>query len=318
MSRSLDIIIVNWNAGQQLRDCLGSIVSTGRDGFSLGRVVVVDNASNDDSLDGLDTLSLPLTIIRNSTNRGFGAACNQGAALSDADYLLFLNPDTRLFENSLAVPLAFMQDETNQDVGICGIQLIDETGDVARTCAYFPSLARFAVHAIGLNKLQRLKGLGVHMAEWDHLSDNQVDQAIGAFFFMRRTVFEAVKGFDERFFVYFEEVDVSLRARQAGWKTVYLAGAQAFHRGGGTSRQVKAMRLFYLLRSRLLYGLKHFALWQVWLLFGLTLMVEPISRTFFSLFRGEMRDVRNTWSSYAMLYRDLSNILGQSRGDTEI
>ena len=315
MCPSLDIIIVNWNAGRQLRDCLESIVSVRRDGFTLGRVVVVDNASSDGSLDDLDALSLPLNIIRNSINRGFGAACNQGAALCDARYLLFLNPDTVVFENSFDVPLAFLENEASQDVGICGIQLVDEKGHVAHTCSRFPSLWRFAAQAIGLNKIPGLRTTGMLMAEWDHFSDKLVDQVMGAFFFTRRTVFEGLKGFDERFFVYFEEVDFSLRATKLGWETVYLTGAQAFHQGGGTSRQVKATRLFYSLRSRLLYGFKHFPRWQAWLLLGQMLLVEALGRSIFSLLRGGIKDVRNTWSGYGMLYRDLPGILGKSSGN---
>lgn len=313
MPPSLDIIIVNWNAGQQLRDCLESIVSA-RDGFSLGRVVVVDNTSSDGSLDGLDSLSLPLKIIRNPVNRGFGAACNQGAALCDAHYLLFLNPDTKLFEDSLAVPLAFMEDEANQDVGICGIQLIDEKGYVARTCVRFPSLLRFAAQAIGINKIPGLKSTGVHVAEWDHLSDRRVNHVIGAFFFMRRLVFEELIGFDERFFVYLEDVDVSLRAKQAGWETAYLTGAQAFHQGGGTSRQIKATRLFYSLRSRLLYGFKHFTSWQAWVLMIVTMVIEPVSRLFFCGARGQWGGMLDTLRGYRMLWDGLTDIV-HSRGE---
>ena len=315
MAVTLDIIIVNWNAGQQLYDCLESIVSAGRDGFLLGHVVVVDNASSDGSLDGLDSLSLPLTIIRNSVNRGFGAACNQGAALCDAPYLLFLNPDTKLFEGSLAVPVAFMEDEVNQNVGISGIQLVDEEGKVARTCAHFPSLSRFAAQAIGINKLTGLRATGVHMQDWDHSQTRMVDHVIGAFFLVRRSIFESLEGFDERYFVYLEDIDFSFRVRQDGWKSIFLVNAQAYHAGGGTSRQVKAARLFYSLRSRLLCGLKHFPLWQAWALFGLTLLVEPFSRLLFSSLRGGIRDVRNTWSGYSMSYRDLPNILGNSSGN---
>jgi GT2 family glycosyltransferase len=311
----IDIIIVNWNSGDLLRKCLFSLnrFSCG----NLSKVVVVDNGSVDTSADGLGKFDFPLQVLRNRENLGFARACNQGAAVCDARYLLFLNPDTELFDSSLVVPLAFMEDATNLDVGICGIQLVDEKGRVARTCARIPSLSRFAVQAIGLNKFPGLRGAGVHMDEWDHLSDKSVDHVIGAFFFMRRTVFEALNGFDERFFVYLEDVDFSLRAKQVGWKTVYLTGAQAFHQGGGTSRQVKAKRLFYSLRSRLLYGLKHFSLWQAWVLLGLTIVVEPLSRSVFSLFRGGIRDVRNTWRGYSMLYRDLPNILGKSRENSE-
>jgi len=105
----VDIIIVNWNAGKQLHYCLESIVATQKYGFKIDRVVVVDNASQDGSVEGLDKVELPLTIIRNTQNLGFAAACNQGARESTAEYVLFLNPDTRLYSNSLIKPLAFMQ-----------------------------------------------------------------------------------------------------------------------------------------------------------------------------------------------------------------
>jgi len=85
-----------------------------------------------------------------------------------------------------------------------------------------------------------------------------VDQVIGAFFLVRRALFETLGGFDERFFMYFEEVDFSKRAQMRGAASVYLGAARAFHSGGYSSRQVKASRLFYSLRSRFLYGFKHF------------------------------------------------------------
>jgi len=147
------------------------------------------------------------------------------------------------------------------------------------------------------------------MAAWDHLTQRPVDQVMGAFFFTRRAIFTSLTGFDERFFVYFEEVDFSLRANQAGWKTVYLTDTQAFHQGGGASQRVKAKRLFYSLRSRLLFGFKHFSVLQAWVLMGATLVLELLSRTLFSLFRGGIEDMRDTWNGYAMLYRDLPSIL---------
>ena len=308
----IDIIIVNWNSGAQLERCLSSIDHFG--GEILAKVVVVDNGSVDGSADRLDGFGFPFQVIKNRENLGFARACNQGARECDSPYLLFLNPDTELFFNSLMIPLAFLGDSANSDTGICGIQLVDEKGQVSRSCAHFPSLKRFIVQAVGLNKLPGLKGTGVHMDDWDHSTRRSIDHVIGAFFFIRRRVFDALKGFDERFFIYFEEVDFSLRARQAGWKIVYLADAQAFHKGGGTSQQVKATRLFYSLRSRLLYGFKHLPRWQVWILFGIMAVVEPLSRSIFSLLRGGIRDVRNTWTGYGMLYRDLPAIILRSWG----
>lgn len=305
----LDIIIVNWNTGRQLRDCLMSIVNANKRGIRLERVIVVDNASSDGSVEGFGDLDLPLTIIRNSENRGFAAACNQGAKSSQADYLLFLNPDTRLFPDSLAKPLAFMEMPENCQVGICGIQLTDDYGNISQTCARFPTTDRFFSKMLGLDKLVPKRFLSHFMTDWDHLENREVDQVMGAFFLVRRLVFKEFRGFDERFFVYFEEVDLSYRARKAGWLSFYLAEAQAYHKGGGTSEQVKAMRLFYSLRSRILYGYKHFGIGAATGLMAITLLVEPISRLMFALVRGQISQISETLIAYLMLWRDLFGLL---------
>jgi hypothetical protein len=299
----LDIVIVNWNSGVLLREAVASIAEFGAN--LVNKVIVVDNDSLDDSLtvveaNGAD-LPFSLSIIRNPTNLGFGAACNQGAKQAESEYLLFLNPDTALFADTLSKALAYMQDPANARVGICGVQLLDEQGRVSRSCARFPSARRFLAHALGVDRL--FPQLGHFMADWDHRQTREVDQVIGAFFLVRREMFEALGGFDERFFVYFEEVDLSRRARNAGWRSVYLADAQAFHVGGGTSGQVKARRLFYLSRSCLLYATKHFSVAGAAVAMFATLLVEPLSRTMLALLRGSWSGVKETWAAYGMLWR---------------
>lgn len=307
----LDIIIVNWNAGSQLRECVESVLAHG-DGL-VTRLVVVDNGSTDGSADAVDGLP-GVDVICTGKNLGFAAACNLGATAGNSPYLLFLNPDTLVEADSFSVPLAFMEQEQNANVGICGIQLVDEVGVVSQTCARFPTLGRLLATALGLNKLPGLRGAGLHMREWDHQSTRRVDHVIGAFYLMRSDVFQTVGGFDERFFVYLEDVDLSRRVKQGGWNSWYLAEARAFHAGGGTSRQVKARRLFYSLRSRLLYGFKHFPQWQAWLLVLVTSGIEPLTRSAWCLARGDFEGVHNTWSAYGMLWRGMDRIVrGEGR-----
>jgi len=303
----LSIVIVNWNAGHQLRDCISSI----RDlhGDVLTRIVVVDNASSDDSLNGIEFLGIPVTIIRNESNFGFAAACNQGAAIATTPYLLFLNPDTRLYENSLDTPLSFMANPENAKIGICGIQLINESGQVDRSCARFPTPLVFLLQSVGLNKLPGLRRFSLHRTDWDHATTRTVDHVIGAFFLVRRSLFEQLQGFDERFFVYLEDLDFSRRAHLNGWQSVYLTRAQAFHAGGGTSKQVKAARLFYSIRSRLLYGFKHFSPAAAWAVLAVTILLEPISRIVFSVVRANWRDAFYTLQGYRMLLQALPSTL---------
>jgi len=296
---------VNWNSGEQLHDCLRSITAVSRDGFGFSNIIVVDNASTDGSADRLYNLDLPLTVIYNDNNRGFAAACNQGAARSKADYLLFLNPDMRLFENSLSSPIAFMERPENQHIGIVGIQLVDGSGRVSRTCARFPTAKRFLAKMLGLDRLFPRVFHGHFMVEWDHKDSREVDQVMGAFFLVRRNLFEVLGGFDVRFFVYFEDLDFSLRARQLGYSSFYLAEAQAYHKGGGTSEQIKARRLFYSLRSRILYGYKHFNWGSATFLTFCTLTIEPITRIVFAVMKGAFVDVIETLKAYKLLWSDI-------------
>lgn len=304
----LSIVIVNWNAGRQLHNCIESIGHAIQDGFVLSEVVVVDNGSIDNSLAGINQLGVPVRMIRNEENRGFAAACNQGAA-GTGDYLLFLNPDTLLFANSLVVPLIFMQAPGNEDVGVVGIQLRDDKNRIALSCARFPTPRIFAAQALGANRLPGLRHLNTHMSDWTHDETRTVDHVIGAFYLIRRSLFESLGGFDERFFVYLEDLDLSLRARQAGWRSVYLSGVQAFHAGGGTSEQAKSARLFYALRSRLLYGFKHFSPAAAWGLLIITLAVEPWIRLGFASFRGVWCDVGYTLRAYLLLIKGLPEVV---------
>lgn len=310
MTSKVSIVVVNWNAGGLLLAMADSIAA--HHAGVVDALIIVDNASTDDSIAPVEARAsswpFPLRVVRNTENRGFGAACNQGAKLATGDLVLFLNPDTALYEGSLATPVAFMDSPVAADVGIVGIQLRDENGEVARSCSRFPALGQFLAQAIGINRLGTLRQWTQSMAEWAHDTDRDVDQVIGAFFMMRRDLFERLEGFDERFFVYFEEVDLSLRAKQSGYRSVFLARAQAFHVGGGTSRQIKAHRLFYSLRSRLLYGFKHFSVARAWALAFVTLCIEPLTRTLFALREGSS-GVRNTLKAYRMLYGDLGAII---------
>ncbi|MES2462443.1 MAG: glycosyltransferase family 2 protein [Armatimonadota bacterium] len=307
---SVDVIIVNWNAGVQLNDCLLALSRCDRSGFTLNRVVVVDNASTDGSLDAVHALrrDLPLRAIKNVQNRGFAVACNQGARESSADYLLFLNPDTRVETDALVSAIAFMEATENADTAVCGAQLVDETGTISRTCARRPTPRHFAAKMLGLDKIAPRRFETHVMDSWDHRTTQAVDHVMGAFYLVRTADFEQMGGFDERFFVYLEDLDLSVRLRNTGRRIVYLTAAQVFHKGGGSSENVKAARLFYALHSRILYGFKHFSpLWATLLLLG-TLLVEPWIRVAVALLHGSGQDAWNTIRGTARLWMALPSI----------
>ena len=299
----LDIIIVNWNTGDALRECLRSIGEALAPSFVLGGVVVVDNASTDGSADGLAADGAPVAVVRNPVNRGFAAACNQGARESRADYLLFLNPDTRLHPDTLARTLAYLEAPSQADVGICGITLLDAEGRPGTVAARFPSPGMFFGEATGLSRVLPSVFPPHLLSASDCRSTRDVDQVIGAFFVIRRALFTALGGFDERFFVYFEEVDLSLRARQAGYRSVCFADVSAYHQGGLSSGQVKAARLFYSLRSRLLFSAKHFSPIEAWIVLMTTFVVEWPARAILTLLRRQPGGLAETAAAYLRLLR---------------
>jgi GT2 family glycosyltransferase len=152
------------------------------------------------------------------------------------------------------------------------------------------------------------------MTEYPHDRDADVDVVMGAFFFVRRSIFEALGGFDERFFVYYEEVDFCRRVRNSGYRIRFIAGASVVHKGQGTTEQIRATRYLLVSRSRILYGLKHFPLASALLLALLTATLQPLIRVAFFAARGNFRAVGETLQGGAMLLREFPEILRASTG----
>lgn len=294
---TIDIVIVNWNSGKLLKNCVESIM--GVEGSSVCKVVIVDNNSDDGSTLFLGKIT-EVELIRASENLGFGKACNLGAAKCDSKFILFLNPDAMLFHNTLSSVLKFMEEKGNSQIGICGVPLRDENGVISRSCSRFPSVKGMLAHACGLSRV--VPSLGDPMREWDHGNSRVVDQVIGAFFFVRRHIFDELNGFDERFFVYFEEVDFSYRAKAVGWTSFFLSESLAYHLGGGVSRQVKSKRLFFSLRSRIQYAFKNFSQIEVVFTVLITFILEPIFRTALCLAKLSLTSLKETLGAYFMLY----------------
>jgi N-acetylglucosaminyl-diphospho-decaprenol L-rhamnosyltransferase len=251
----IDVVVVNWNSRSLLRDCVAALDRS----TIAGRLhlVVVDNASTDASADGLTAQRIGIDVFRNPQNRGFAAACNQGAATGRAPYLLFLNPDANVRPDTLERTLAFLEDPHNAGVAIAGAQLVDADGRIRRTCARRPTAAALLLRAMFLDRLVPRLVKPHFMVEWDHRDTREVDQVPGAFLMIRRAMFERLGGFDERFFLYYEDLDLCARAHDAGSAVVYFVGAVAEHIGGGTTQAIIGRRAFYLARSEVAYAAKH-------------------------------------------------------------
>jgi len=251
---TVDIVIVNWNSGRHLRECLAALdQSTIAERLN---VIVVDNASADGSADALATERARLDVVLNSENRGFAAGCNQGANKGSAPVLLFVNPDVRVRPDTLAAAARYLDDPAHSGVGVLGAQLMDADGRVQRCCARAPTAVTLLLQSLFLDRLCPALVPPHFLTEWDHGDTRPVDQVMGAFLMIRRGLFEELGGFDERFFLYYEDVDLCLAARQAGWTVVHYAGAQAEHTGSATTGAVKDRRLFHVATSRVEYAAK--------------------------------------------------------------
>ena len=305
----LDVVIVNWNSGECLRRGLEALAASPEDVACIATLIVIDNASTDGSAAVHDFAeTLPLHIVSNQENRGFAAACNQGASIGTAGALLFLNPDVRIRPGALTKGLDFLFAEHGTRVGAVGVKLIDEDGVTQHSCARFPTAWRLVAQSAFLDRLAPSFFAPHFMMEWDHETTRSVDQVMGAFLMMPRALFERLKGFDERFFVYFEDLDLCLRIKQQGWSVMHFAEASAVHEGQGTTRAIVGMRLFYSWRGRLLYAAKNFSRGGLLACLLATLFLEPPARIAAALGKGSAKDMRSVLSAYRLLLAALPRL----------
>jgi N-acetylglucosaminyl-diphospho-decaprenol L-rhamnosyltransferase len=307
----LDVVVVNYNGGWYLRKCIQSLFAAERPNFSWGKVVVVDNASTDDSIHTVPDSDLPVKVVRNAANRGFAAANNQGARLGNADLILFLNPDARVAPGTLARSVAFMADPHNAQVGICGGQMLAEDGTPRASCSRFPTLMMLIAKMTGFAHLFPDRVPTQRIRPDEMRESGIVDQVIGAFFMVRRDVFEALGGFDERFFLYMEEVDFAYRARHAGYLSYFLANVPVYHEQGASSSQIGGLRLFYMLRSQTEFARKHWTRWQARVLALLIVLAEVPVRAVLAGVRGGRRELDDVRTAGVLYVRYL---VGRARG----
>ncbi len=234
MSRTIFTIIVNYNAGALLRACIESLLASPLDIV----IVVVDNASSDESLDDLPVLP-QLRIIRNPTNVGFAAACNIGVAKSSGSYLFFLNPDCVVEPDSVARLLQAL--EEHPDAGMAGGLLVDPDGtEQGGGRRAIPTPWRSFVRAFGL---QRLSGRWPRLFFDFHLHKQalpnravEVEAISGACMLVRRAAIQDVGKWDEGYFLHCEDLDFCMTMRAKGWKILFVPEVRIVHDKGGCSR----------------------------------------------------------------------------------
>lgn len=242
----LSIIIVNYNVKYFLEQCLCSVQQAMA--TIEAEVIVVDNCSVDNSVDYLQQQFPFVQFIKNETNVGFGKANNIGASVAKGNYLLFLNPDTLVPEDCFTKCIRFFETHTN--CGALGIKMLDGSGSfLPESKRAFPTPFTAFFKLIGAASLLPTSAIfnKYALGNLDANKNHEVDVLAGAFMLIKKNIFQASKGFDENFFMYGEDVDLSYRIQKMGYKNFYFSESCIIHfKGESTKRgSLNYVKMFY-------------------------------------------------------------------------
>lgn len=263
MGVDVTISIVNWNTREELRECLNTALS--QDGSVTSEVIVVDNASTDGSADMVRQDFLQkVTLIANSRNLGFGAAHNEAIRQAAGRYVLILNPDSRfLHAGTVAKMIAYM--DANPGIGVLGPRILNPDGTLQFSARRFPSMIAGIFRHTALGRLFPKNRFVRRYLMVDERHDTTMDVGwvSGCAMMLRREMLDEIGLFDERFFMYCEDVDLCCRAHNipradgSHWRVVYYAEAEVQHQIGAASDKNPIEMIKQHHRSMLLYFLKH-------------------------------------------------------------
>ena len=246
----VSVVIVNYNVRYFLEQCIISVLEASKNIES--EIIVVDNNSSDHSCSILSEKYPKVILLKNSKNVGFSKANNQGVEVAKGKYVLILNPDTILPEDLLSK--VFTYAEKQHKFGALGVQLIDGSGN------YLPESKRnIPTPKVSLEKLVKKSSSNVryYANQLDKNSNGEVPVLVGAFMLIKTNVYHLMNGFDETFFMYGEDIDLSYRIVKAGYQNYYLGNVQVLHyKGESSQRDIEYFNNFY--GAMQLFYKKHF------------------------------------------------------------
>jgi len=252
----LSIIIVSWNVKDLLRKCLESIY---RETKNLKfEVFVVDNYSQDKTVEMIKTDFPQINLIANQENVGFASACNQAIREAKGDFVLLLNPDTEILENALKKMVNFMR--IHSDAGVASCQILNPDKSLQPSVRRFPTFSSMSLIMLKIHHLfPKLNSIKYYLAsDFDYSKAQEVDQVMGAFFLIRYDVIKKVGLLDKNFYIWFEEVDYCQRLKKHGWKIYYMPEAKIIHYFAQSFQQVTGFKKQLIFnRSLIFYFKKH-------------------------------------------------------------
>lgn len=279
----LSVVIVNWNAGEYLPPCLSSIFEQGVE----VEVIVVDNASTDGSPQKAKQLFPQIKLLLMGENKGYSAGCNRGIKHSKGKFILILNPDTIVLPGAFSQLLDFAQ--KHPEAGIIGPQMIGFDGKVQMSCRRFPSYETGLFRGTFLERLMpKSRTLSRYLlSNWDHSQPRVVDWVSGAGMLLRREFLQEAGIFDETFYMYCEDVDMGMRAKEFAWKVMYCPHAKIMHRIGGSSDKKVVPMLVKFHLSHYLFFKKHWG-WRTSILGEFLLVFGLVVRTFLLIIKNRL------------------------------
>jgi len=256
LETDVSIVIVNYYSTELLKDCLNSIYN-----FTNGidfEIIIVDNGSVAGELENLIKEFPGIKLIKNESNKGFGTANNQGSKVASGKYLLFLNNDTVLIENSIKKVFEFAE-SSGEDL-IISCKLLNEDMSVQKSVFDFPTLMNVFTSNFFLYLLfPRSKYFNkYHLMNKGLIKSTEVEVVTGAFLFISKNTFTKLGGFDERFFFYMDETDLCYRHKQNSGKVVYFPETSVIHLKGKSAKGESWFKNQHQSISTIKFFQKHF------------------------------------------------------------
>ena len=309
----LSVVILNYNVCYFLELCLHSVKAA--TAIIDAEIIVVDNNSSDDSCKMVKNLFPEVILIESNENEGFSKGNNQGVAIAKGDYICILNPDTVVPENVFLQLLEFSKSKEN--LGIVGCKLIDGSG------AFLPESKRNT--PVVKVALQKIRGNSTNYYA-NHIQEDEVakvDILVGAFMFMKQSVYSDLEGFDEDYFMYGEDIDISYKAIKAGLNNYYFGTTAVIHyKGESTLKDKSYAKRFY--GAMQIFYKKHFKsnlVFDVFVWFGIKLafLLRKESKTaniesknFYAFSSDKAQFLSDKLNTAVLIFDAFDNIKGQS------
>lgn len=304
----LTVVVVNWNAGDRLLESVKSVF----DSTIEAAVIVVDNDSTDGSVERLTERYPAVRVVQTGENLGYGRGANAGLQEVESEYLVVMNPDVFLYPTALAETTSYLK--SHPTVGVVAPRLEDPEGNALVACGLRPRLS----DAICRKLLLHLVIPFFRFRRVRPVESSEVDWVTGACMVGRREAFISVDGFDKAIFMYFEDLDLCLRLKKAGWSVRYHPEAVARHIGGHSSAQAFDCMLVASDRSYRYFTAKHFGMFSARMLSLMTpfeLLLRSLGWTVASVLPSKRSAARSRFRAYwTLLFENLSLSPDRFRG----